>query len=362
MLAYDSRMATTYRIGQLATAADVPTSTLRYYERVGILRPGNRSAGNYRLYDEGDLERVRFIRAAQATGFTLDDVKVLLELRVASGARCEDIQVLMEDRLSGVKNRMKDLRHVERVLKSFLTKCRESNRQGHCAVIDELNATSTVASRLIQRESEDEIARALRASNFPRRVGVDKTQLRTDVLRLVANGRPVSLRKVGQLADNLGMPVDSATSFISRVSERDEDGNIVGILGLSQRSHPHRFELKNRVLSTWCAWDALFLPALLGQSATVESSCPATKQRVRLRVTPTRVREISPSDCVVTIAVPAKSPEAVEEIWSTFCHFVFFFASAEAASRWISKRRHDLRIVSVAEAYNIGRRAFPASR
>jgi len=356
-------MGSEYTIGQLAKATYIPTSTLRYYDRIGILRPRNRSEGNYRLYDEQDLERVRFIRAAQATGFTLDDVTALLNLRVAANARCEDIQVVMEERLADVKTRMKDLRHVERLLKSFLAKCRESNRRGHCAVIEELNATSTLhslaAPRLKQRESEGQVAKALRASNFPQRLGADKTRLRIDVLRLVAKGSPVPLRKVEQIATKLQMPVDAATSFISKVSEHDGDGNIIGILGLSQRAHPHRFELKDRVLSTWCAWDALFLPALLRQSATVESSCPVTKERIRVTITPKKVEQVSPSDCVVTIADPATSPEAVEEIWAAFCHFVLFFASEDAASRWASKRKQDLRILSVEEAYNLGRRAFP---
>ncbi len=256
---------------------------------------------------------------------------------------------------------MKDLRNVERVLKSFLAKCRESNRRGHCAVIEELNAASTISSRPrpTQRESEGEVAKALQASNFPQRLGADKKRLRGEVLRLVAKGRPVSLQNIEHIATKIGMAVDAATYFISKVSERDGDGNIVGILGLSQRAHPHRFELKDRVLSTWCAWDALFLPALLSESATVESSCPITKERIRLRITPKKVHKMSPSNCVVTIAVPAASPEAVEEIWAAFCHFVLFFASEDVAARWISKRKQDLRILSVDDAYNLGRRAFP---
>ena len=53
-----------FTIGELARAADVPTSTVRYYEREAILRPTGRSASNYRLYSGADLERLRFIRAA----------------------------------------------------------------------------------------------------------------------------------------------------------------------------------------------------------------------------------------------------------------------------------------------------------
>ena len=204
--------------------------------------------------------------------------------------------------------------------------------------------------------------KALRASNFPRRLGADKTSLRIEVLRLVAKGRPVSLQKVEQIASELGMPVDAATSFMGKVSERDGDGNIVGILGLSQRAHPHRFEFKDRVLSTWCAWDALFLPALLGKRATVESSCPVTRERVRLTISPKKVENVSPQSTVVTIAVPTTRPEAVEEVIESFCRLVHFFASDDAASSWVSKRKQDLRIVSVQEAYDLGRKAFPLPR
>jgi MerR family mercuric resistance operon transcriptional regulator len=144
-------MSTEYTIGRLAAAADIPTSTVRYYERIGLLTPNDRSEGNYRLYSEESLERLRFIRAAHAAGFTLDDVATLLGLRVAANAPCEDVQLLMEQRLAEVKSRMDELRHVERVLKSFLKKCRQTSRKGHCAVLDKLNAASFATTRKSSR-------------------------------------------------------------------------------------------------------------------------------------------------------------------------------------------------------------------
>jgi len=86
-------MDTTYTIGQLARAAGVPTSTVRYYERIELLQPAGRTAGNYRLYGEDAL-------------------------------------------------RMTDLRHVQRVLKATLESCRQAAWQGHCQVIERLTATS----------------------------------------------------------------------------------------------------------------------------------------------------------------------------------------------------------------------------
>ena len=135
-------MVPPYTIGQLAIAAGLPTSTLRYYERAGLLKPTGRSEGNYRLYGEEALERLRFIRAAQATGFTLDDVTWMLGHRHASAASCREVQGLIEDRLLEIKLRMEDLRHVERVLRSALDACRKTEAPGHCELIDRLSQAS----------------------------------------------------------------------------------------------------------------------------------------------------------------------------------------------------------------------------
>ncbi len=122
-------------IGELAKRAAVPASTVRYYERTGLLRRPPRSANNYRLYGEEDVYRVRFIRAAQATGFTLDDVAELVQ-----PSPCRKVQRRIQERLEEVSARMKELRHVRRVLKGALTTCQEHEPTGRCGVIDTLSA------------------------------------------------------------------------------------------------------------------------------------------------------------------------------------------------------------------------------
>lgn len=127
-----------YTIGQLARAVGVPTSTVRYYERAKILRPDGRTGGNYRVYGAAALERLRFIRAAQANGFTLEDISVLLSFRDGSTARCKEVQRLIRDRLADLRKRMEQMREVEGVLRSSLTMCRQFERTGRCQVIDNL--------------------------------------------------------------------------------------------------------------------------------------------------------------------------------------------------------------------------------
>jgi MerR family mercuric resistance operon transcriptional regulator len=135
-------METAYTIGQLAHAAGVPTSTVRYYERIGLLFPKCRTAGNYRLYGAQALARLHFIRTAQATGFTLDDITALLQLQGATSAACQEVQTLIEARLGDIAQRLSDLRHVQRVLKATLRRCQETEWQGRCHILDTLTASA----------------------------------------------------------------------------------------------------------------------------------------------------------------------------------------------------------------------------
>ncbi len=129
-----------YNIGQLARAAGVPLSTLRYYERAGLLSPTGRARNNYRFYTEDALQIVRFIRAAQATGFTLDDVGTLLTLWNGHTALCKDVQPLVAKRLEEVTQRLKEIRHVQRILTSMLAMCHAQEQDAFCPVIDKLTA------------------------------------------------------------------------------------------------------------------------------------------------------------------------------------------------------------------------------
>jgi DNA-binding transcriptional MerR regulator len=128
-----------YTIAQLARAAAVPNSTLRYYERARLLLPEGRSPGNYRLYSGESLRRLKFIRAAQAAGFTLNDVRKLLGEQSGNAPSCRDVQTLIEKRLSDVRQRLCDLRRVERALSSSLRKCKRSAQPPSCRLIAALS-------------------------------------------------------------------------------------------------------------------------------------------------------------------------------------------------------------------------------
>lgn len=126
--------ATHMTIGRAADSLGLPISTLRYYEREGLFPPTDRSRSGYRLYDEAAIERLAFIRSAQAVGFTLEDIRELLQLDQDSS--CKEVQQLLERRLAEVKAKLADLNRVQDALCDALGKCRKSRRG--CGVLTTL--------------------------------------------------------------------------------------------------------------------------------------------------------------------------------------------------------------------------------
>jgi DNA-binding transcriptional MerR regulator len=115
-----------------ANAVGVPTSTIRFYERIGLFKPDARTGGNYRHYGEQSLDRLRFIGSAQTTGFSLEDIRRLLSLTHSDEPPCDDVLTLTTKRLAEVRERIKELRHVEKVLATSLTECCTGKSPGLC--------------------------------------------------------------------------------------------------------------------------------------------------------------------------------------------------------------------------------------
>ena len=121
-------------IGAVAQAVGVATTTLRYYEREGLLSPTDRSRAGYRLYDDRAVRRLEFIRAAQAVGFTLDNIRALLQLN--GDSPCKQVQALIERRLVEVDEKLADLRRVRFTLADALKRCRKCKKG--CDIVADL--------------------------------------------------------------------------------------------------------------------------------------------------------------------------------------------------------------------------------
>ncbi len=213
----------------------------------------------------------------------------------------------------------------------------------------------------MKKTNLNKIAQALRKFDIPPQYSPNEARLMLRTLNVLIDGSPVSVKQIEQISTDCQMPVDAATSLLFRFAERDDDGNIVGLLGLSQKDHPHRFTVNGRAFHTWCAWDSLFLPTLLKMDASVESFCPVTKSHIQLSVTPDRVALIKPDDAVMSMVAPDKKIRVqgvVEEIWNNFCCRVHFFSSTQAAGEWIADKGKNLVMLSIEEGYDLGNLAF----
>ena len=127
--------ATTTTASAAAKAAQVNVETLRYYEREGLLPRPPRGANGYRQYDEAALKRLRFIRRAQALGFSLSQVRELL--RLDDGLNCGAAQTLAREKLDGIERQIADLRRMRSRLKQTLAACEQGGRT-RCPLIDTL--------------------------------------------------------------------------------------------------------------------------------------------------------------------------------------------------------------------------------
>lgn len=126
-------------IGQLARSVGVADSTIRYYEREGLLRPAGRSPGNYRVYGPEAQDRLTFIRAAQAAGFELADIKSMLAFQDGRVTPCAEVRSLVQARLASVRIQLGKLRDVERVLVEFEHACERRPRARACPVLEALS-------------------------------------------------------------------------------------------------------------------------------------------------------------------------------------------------------------------------------
>ena len=123
----------TLTIGDVAGAAGVGVETVRYYERRGLVPQPDRGLGTYRRYGSDHVNRIRFIKRAQALGFSLEEIESLLELEDGTDRR--SIRRIAAARLEDTRRRIADLRRIERVLAHLLHECEAHARSAHCPII-----------------------------------------------------------------------------------------------------------------------------------------------------------------------------------------------------------------------------------
>ena len=125
-------------IGGLAKAAGVRITTIRFYERKGLLPAPPRRASGYRVYGEDSLRRLRFIQEAKSLGFSLHEIQELLALRAVSGRACLKVRERATQKIQDVEGKIRQLRHFREALRHLVAQCETGGIQGECPMLEAL--------------------------------------------------------------------------------------------------------------------------------------------------------------------------------------------------------------------------------
>jgi alkylmercury lyase len=196
----------------------------------------------------------------------------------------------------------------------------------------------------------EHVARAVLALFSP--LGETEQRLSLALYRLLARGAPVSN---GALASAVEMQLPEVERVLATwpALYRDAAGDVIGYAGLTVREAKHRMRVAGRTLYAWCAWDTLFLPALLDASAQVESRCAVTGERISFTIHPERIEQGSKPPSISLVA-PDRD-KAWADVVHHFCSYVQFLADERAASAWLTKNA-EAHIATLEQAWELGRR------
>jgi len=127
----------TYKISEIAELTELSVDTLRYYEKIGLLKKIGRAPSGVRLYREQDLSRIRFIQRAKTMNFSLDGIAQLLQMRENPGRAKKSVRQLTQDKLLEVEAHLKTLSTLQKELTLLINLC--SGSKDGCPIIDDIN-------------------------------------------------------------------------------------------------------------------------------------------------------------------------------------------------------------------------------
>lgn len=128
------------KIGEVAKKAHVSIQTLHYYERVGMLKPKSRLASGYRIYDDSAVHVIRFIKHAQELGFSLDEIRGLINLKASTRLKCKAVQTKATQHLNDVNLKIAKLEAMRDTLAELIRDCKMQKTDAECPILDCLDA------------------------------------------------------------------------------------------------------------------------------------------------------------------------------------------------------------------------------
>lgn len=133
---------TVLTIGRLAELTQSNVPTIRYYEEIGLLPKAARRMGGHRTYGETDLQRMTFIRRCRDFGFPIEQVRALVALTERPDRDCVEARDVAQQHLDAVREKLRELRALEKSLKGFVASCNAECAGGStadCVILEDLN-------------------------------------------------------------------------------------------------------------------------------------------------------------------------------------------------------------------------------
>ena len=125
----------TMKIGEVAKLSGTGIETIRFYEREGLLLEPERRPSGYRQYDESTVERLEYIRRAKELGFTLAEIRELMELSFVSQTCCDHIRQRAETKITDIESKIRNLQQMKRSLGKIVQRCRNKNSTDNCPLV-----------------------------------------------------------------------------------------------------------------------------------------------------------------------------------------------------------------------------------
>lgn len=139
---------TTYKIGEVARRADVNKETVRYYEKRELIPQPDRRRSGYRIFTQRHINQIRFIKRAQELGFTLSEIKELLELRMDENTSCSEIKQEAQEKYQDVKEKIEDLQRIKVTLIELIDSCSGEGPKGDCPILGALEGETETGEQL----------------------------------------------------------------------------------------------------------------------------------------------------------------------------------------------------------------------
>lgn len=126
-----------YAIGEISRETGVNIETIRYYERIGIMPKPDRTRGGNRQFNHDQLKRLSFIKRCRELGFSIEEIRTLLQMVDRADFTCGEVHTMTIDHLNTVKKKVSDLRRLEKALRSMADECSKGDVPD-CPIIDTL--------------------------------------------------------------------------------------------------------------------------------------------------------------------------------------------------------------------------------